>query len=179
MRRRLIASALTLFGASLLLAATAEADRRSPGGIETFRAHLRGVEEVPVISTIATGDLTIKVNALQGTIDYVLNYENLQGTVTQSHIHLGQAGVAGGVSLWLCQTAASPAPAAVAAITPTCPASGFVTGSLTSANVVGPTGQLVAAGEIAEVISLIRTGYSYGNVHSSAVPGGEVRGQLR
>ena len=176
MRRRLIVSALTLFGASLMLAATAEAAGRNPGGIETFRAHLRGVEEVPVVSTIASGDLTLKVNALQGTIDYVLNFENLQGAVTQSHIHLGQAGVAGGISLWLCQTTASPAPAAVAAITPTCPASGFVTGSLTSANVVGPAGQLVVAGEIGEVISLIRSGFAYGNVHSVAVPGGEVRG---
>jgi hypothetical protein len=53
-----------------------------------------------------------------------------------------------------------------------------VTGTLTPANVVGPTGQGIAAGEFAEVIRAIRKGSAYANVHSTKFPGGEIRGQI-
>jgi hypothetical protein len=145
---------------------------------ETVKVQLRGFEEVPSVSTAASGDLRLKINDKAGTIDYELSYENLQGNVTQAHIHVGQHGVAGGISLWLCQTTTNPAPAAVAAATPTCPQAGTVTGTLTASSVVGPTPQLITAGQLDEVIRAIRAGVAYGNVHSSAVPGGEIRGQL-
>ena len=82
------------------------------------------------------------------------------------------------MNLWLCQTATNPAPAAVAALTPLCPPAGTVTGTVGAANVIGPSTQLVAPGELDEVIRALRAGYAYGNVHSSAAPGGEIRGQL-
>jgi len=178
MRRRSLFTVAAILGASLLAGGAAVA-AKGPTGLQNFHASLKGYEEVPVVSTPATGFLTIRINQNAGTIDYELNYENLSGSVTQSHIHAGQMGVAGGVSLWLCQTAASPAPAAVAAITPVCPTSGVVTGTLTAANVVGPAPQLIVAGDFDEIVAAIRAGVAYGNVHSSAVPGGEIRGQLR
>jgi hypothetical protein len=82
--------------------------------------------------------------------------------------------VVGGISLWFCGTATNPGPAG----TQLCPASGTITGTLTASNVVGPTGQLVAPGQLDEVIRAIRAGFAYGNVHSSVLPGGEIRGQL-
>lgn len=157
--------------AALLAVVTASA--------ETVKVHLKGFEEVPSVSTAASGELRLKIDDRAGTIAYELTYEGLQGTVTQSHIHVGQPGVAGGISIWLCQTATNPAPAAVAAATPQCPQAGTVTGTLTAASVVGPLPQLVTAGQLDEVIDAIRAGVAYGNVHSSAVPGGEIRGQLK
>ena len=180
MRRTSLAFAVPLLVTSLLLAAGAAADPRHGKGEEKIRVHLKGLEEVPAVSTAATGELRLTINDAAGTIAYELTYENLQGTVAQAHIHVGQKSVIGGIALWLCQTAGTQAPAAVAALTPTCPGpnSGTVSGTLTAANVIGPTGQLIVAGELGEVIRAIRSGAAYGNVHTGAVPGGEIRGQL-
>ena len=179
MRRTTLVSALSLAAASLLLAASAVAGPKGKGD-DHIKIHLKGFEEVPVVLTGATGELQLTINDAAGTIAYELTYENLEGDVRQAHIHIGQKNVAGLIAIWLCQTAAKPAPAAVAAITPFCPGprSGTVSGTVGAANVIGPAEQLVAAGEIGDVIHAIRAGKAYGNVHSTAVGSGEIRGQL-
>jgi hypothetical protein len=50
---------------------------------------------------------------------------------------------------------------------------------VTAADVIGPTGQGVAAGEFEEVLKAIRAGVAYANVHSTRNQGGEIRGQIR
>ena len=150
----------------------------APAKGETVNVTLRGFEEVPANTSAASGSLRLFVNDQAGTIDYELTYENLQGSVTQAHIHVAQAGVNGGIVLWLCGTTATPTTPGPAG-TPTCPSpGGTVTGTLTASNVQGVTAQLIAAGELAEVIGAIRAGKAYGNVHSSLALGGEIRGQL-
>jgi hypothetical protein len=96
--------------------------------------------------------------------------------VRQAHIHVGQRSANGGVSVFLCQTTFNPDPSGLA---PACPESGTVSGVLNAANVLGPGGQGVAAGEFAELVDAIRSGVTYVNVHSTTLPGGEIRGQLR
>jgi hypothetical protein len=107
-----------------------------------------------------------------------LTYQDLKHRDPVAH-PIGQKNVAGGI-IWLCQTGLAPAPAAVTALTPPCPGpnSGTVSGTLTAANVIGPTGQAVPVGAIADVFTAIRAGKAYGNVHSTSAPGGEIRGQL-
>jgi hypothetical protein len=180
MRAATIISALSLASAGLFLAPNAIADASHGRNEDSIRVHLKGFEEVPAVVTGATGELRLTINEAAGTIAYNLTYENLEGDVRQAHIHIGQRDVAGGIAIWLCQTTFNPAPAAVAATTPTCPGprSGTVSGMVGAANVIGPAGQLVAAGELGDVIRAIRAGKAYGNVHSLAVPGGEIRGQL-
>ena len=65
-----------------------------------------------------------------------LTFSDVVGTVQQSHIHIAQRGVSGAIVIWLCQTATSPAPAAVAGMTPMCPQSGKVTGTITAPRVL-------------------------------------------
>jgi hypothetical protein len=57
--------------------------------------------------------------------------------------------------------------------------SGDVMGTITAAQVVGPAGQGIAAGEFEELVRAIKTGVTYANVHSTKFPGGEIRGQIR
>jgi hypothetical protein len=117
------------------------------------------------------------------SIDYQLSYDDLVGTVQQSHIHFAQKGVNGSIVIWLCQTATTSAPDSVKAITPMCPSpGGTVEGHITSANVIAAvtTSQMIVAGELGEVIAAIRAGVAYANVHATPLnPGGEIRGQLK
>lgn len=166
MKRSSVWLPLTL-GALCCVSATAQA--------ETVRVPLRSYEEVPSVSSAARGSFRADINNAASQIAYDLSYEGLQGEVRQAHIHFGQRHVNGGVSVFLCQTEANPDPAGLA---PACPASGNVSGVLTIANIIGPSGQGIAAGEFAELVAAIRAGVAYVNVHSTTFPGGEVRGQL-
>jgi hypothetical protein len=148
---------------------------------EIIEAHLTGYQEVPAVSTPAHGEFIARISKDGQSISYALNFGDLVGTVSQSHIHIAQRGVSGAIVIWLCQTAASPSPITT---TPMCPQSGTVTGTITAANVVAtPTtavSQLIAAGELDEVIAAIRAGVAYVNVHATpANPGGEIRGQIK
>jgi len=171
-------------GLSLAFLASLSIPRASAD--EFLRAKLHGFSEVPAISTEARGEFRGKISSDDTTIEYEESYEGLEGTVTQSHIHFGQHGVSGGITVWLCQTATNPAPASVAAITPFCPASpGTVNGTVTAANVIGPVGQGISATEFAELLRAIRAGITYANVHSKDAGGvatnfnaGEIRGQI-
>ena len=173
-RARGLAAALTMaLMAGLMVAGPATAD-------EFIKARLQGYNEVAAVSTSGIAEFRGKISRDESTIEYVLSYEGLEGTVTQSHIHFGQRGVNGGISVWLCQTTTNPAPGAVSSQTPVCPApSGTVEGTITLESVIGPAGQGIAAKELAELIKAIRAGVAYVNVHSSLVPTGEIRGQLR
>ncbi len=157
--------------AALALQAQDDGKRNSRG---TLTAHLRPTEEVPALSTPGSGEFMATVNADGTEINYALRYSNLQGKVTQSHLHIGQFSVNGGIMIFLCSNLGN-GPAGTQA----CPASGTITGLIHAADVIGPTGQGIAPGELNEVILAIRAGVVYANVHSDLFPGGEIRGQVR
>jgi hypothetical protein len=144
---------------------------------EQIGALLTGYEESPSVSTTGRGEFTATISP-HGVIQYTETYSGLQAAVTQSHIHVGQLGVNGSVVIFLCQTATNPDPTSLA---PQCPQEGTVTGTITSANVIaGATAsQQLLAGDLGAVIAAIRAGAAYANVHTTASPGGEIRGQLR
>ena len=138
---------------------------------------LNGYEENMDISTVARGSFEATLSTDGTTLSYEVRFDGLEGTVTQSHIHFGKAATNGGISIWLCQTAAAPAPAGTTP--PTCPASGTVTGEVDASDVVGPAGQGIEAGAFAEIVKAMRAGHAYVNVHSAKFPGGEIRAQIR
>ena len=149
-------------------------------GIRRFKGSLTGYEEVPAVSTGASGDFKATINDDETAVSYELSYTDLEGTVTQAHIHFGQAGANGAIQVWLCGTASNPGPAG----TQTCPPPpATITGTITSAEVTGqpagpPAGQGIQPGEFGELLKAIRAGKTYANVHSNKFPGGEVRSQL-
>src|SRR5947209_9246472 len=101
-----------------------------------FRATLRGVNETPgPVATQATGTFEATLSDDGTTLSYTVTYNNLNAQVTQSHIHFGLTKETGGIMIWLCQTAAAPAPATDPNV-PTCPdtTSGTVSGTATVAN---------------------------------------------
>ena len=179
MRRITLVCAVSALGLSLVFGTNAIARDDGKGkGHDNIRVHLKGFEEVPVVVTDAVGDVDLDINDAAPSIAYQLTYSGLEGTVTQSHIHVGQRNVNGGIVLWLCQTATNPAPAQAAA-TPTCPSpGGTVSGTLTPNMLVPQTTQGIPAGAFADVLRAIRAGKAYANVHTSTSPGGEIRGQL-
>jgi hypothetical protein len=159
------------------LAAAVMAFATSAAMAQTVRADLEGFQEVPVVSTAASGSLRAKIDPDGRSIFWELTYSGLQGDVRQAHIHVGQAGVNGGIAVWLCDTTFNPGPAG----TQRCPGnSATLNGVITSAEVVGPGGaQQLGAGEFDELVTAIRAGVTYANVHSSISGGGEIRGQIR
>lgn len=156
----------------------ADEDKGKGRSLKTF---LTGFQEPPAVSSTGRGEFEVKVSRDGTFFDYELSYRDLEGTVTQAHIHIGQFSVNGGIAIWLCQTAGTPAPDSVSAVTPVCPGpnEGTVTGTVTAAQVIGPAGQGVAPGEFDEVLRAMGAGVAYANVHSSRNPGGEIRGQIR
>src|SRR4051795_10478322 len=77
-------------------------------------ALLTGYEESPAVSTTGRGEFTATLDADGDVIQYTETYSGLQGTVTQSHIHVGQLGVNGSIVIFLCQTATNPDPTGLA-----------------------------------------------------------------
>jgi hypothetical protein len=141
---------------------------------EKVRAKLVGAQEVPVVSSQASGDFEARIEDNQVT--FKLSYEGIEGgPVLQAHIHIAQKGVNGGIMAFLCSnlpTGPAPRP---------CPATaGTVEGTITAADILGqaPAVQL-PAGAFDEFVRALRNGTAYANVHSTVSPGGEIRGQIR
>jgi CHRD domain len=149
------------------------------GGSSSSNVRLNGYEEVPSVSTAASGEFRARIRG--DRIEWTLSYKDLEGTVQQGHIHFGQAAVNGGISVFLCTNLGN-GPAGIQA----CPASpATITGTIQAADVspnipatAAARTQGINTGEFAELVAAIRAGVTYANVHSTTWPGGEVRGQL-
>jgi hypothetical protein len=144
------------------------------GGGEPFEGTLSGYEEVPAISTAATGRFDAVVRVHQGKIWWRLSYAGLTGDVEQAHIHFGQPAVNGGISVFLCSNLGN----GPAGTQPCPPAPATIKGVAMAADVVGPAAQGIAPGELGELIAAMRAGLTYANVHSKMFPNGEIRAQL-
>ncbi|MCI0582366.1 MAG: CHRD domain-containing protein [Chloroflexi bacterium] len=117
---------------------------------------LDGAQEVPAVTTAATGSGWVVISTDGSTITYYVEYSGLSGAAAAAHIHLGEAGANGGVLLPL-SVSASP-----------------MLGTLTSADLT-PTGSVT---DFAGAVAAIEAGSTYVNIHTAANPGGEIRGQI-
>ena len=144
-------------------------------GTLSLRAKLTGFQETPPTLSPSTG--TFQATVIGSTLSYKLTYTKLSTPATQSHIHFAQPGVAGGIFLWLCQSATKPGPAG----TPICPPDGGTVSrsGVTAADIQGLPAQNLTAGDFAGFLRIISAGEAYVNVHTTAIPGGEIRGLVR
>jgi len=168
MKNLWIIGTLAALALSAILTTVAFSDEE---GRKKLKADLNGFQEVAAVSTTGSGSFQAQLSADGTSITYTLSYSDLEGTTTTAaHIHLGQAGVAGGVSAFLCGDGIKPA----------CPnTGGTVSGTIVATDVIGPTGQGIAAGELSELIDALRAGVTYANVHTNKHPTGEIRGHIK
>jgi hypothetical protein len=153
-----------------------------PAQAETIRADLEGFQEPPSVSTVGSGRFRARINRDDTQIEWSLSYEDLEGTVQQGHIHFGQKGVNGGITVFLCTNLGN-GPAG----TQPCPLPpATITGTIAAADVspnipatLAARTQGINTGEFEELLRAIRGGVTYANVHSTMWPGGEIRGQIK
>ena len=169
MKRSMTILALAgLAGVAVSVGSATAHDKNRP---EVLRAFLVGANETPAVLTRATGRFRAVIDEDSQLITYTLTYQGLEGGNTLfAHIHLGERHTAGGVMVFLCGGGSKPTP---------CPGpSGEVTGSLMPSDVLALATQQVPAGSFEELLTALRSGLGYVNVHTTVSPGGEIRGQI-
>jgi hypothetical protein len=157
--------------AALLCATTAQA------AITVYGVTLNGASESPPNASPGVGSGTVTIDTIANTMAVSLTFSGLLGTTTASHIHAPTAAPFTGT-------------AGVATTTPTF--TGFPLGvtsgsysnvfDLLMASSYNPAyitanGGTVAGAEAA-LLSSITSGQAYLNIHTTVVPGGEIRGFL-
>jgi len=151
------------------------------GGFKRISEFLVGYNEVPAVSTGATGQFNARISNDESHIDWELSYADLEGAVQQAHLHIGNVGVNGGISVFLCTNLGN----GPAGTQPCPPSPATISGTIMAADVSPNIPATAAArtqglntGEIDELIRAIRAGAIYANVHSTMWTGGEIRSQL-
>ena len=168
--RLLVLAVVGVLGGVLIVTsiAIASSNDKKPSTPTTFSAELSGYSETPALNSTGSGTVTLKIAS--NAISFTLSYANLSGPPAVAHIHIGQPGVAGNVSFFLCGGGGKPA----------CPAStsGTITGTVTATDILGPTVQGFAPGDLDAVVAAIEHGVAYANMHTAKFPAGEIRGNL-
>jgi len=150
---------LVLSSVALAIGVACGGDDTTAPAPETFTATLNGAGERPTpVTTAATASATFTLSADGNTLTWNVTTTGANN-VTASHIHIGGTEVAGPIALGLFAGTATNNPP--------------ITGSVTRAAFASPLGISFDA-----LISLMRSGDTYVNVHTSAFPGGEIRGKI-
>jgi hypothetical protein len=132
--------------------------------VSIYQAGLSGAGEFPPRSSAADGAMGFNVEG--STVHYSIEVHGITGVIG-AHIHSGAAGSNGPIAIAL-----YPGPGVNFSSTPTNGVDGIlIEGSFTAADVVGVS--------FDELLSEMRAGTAYANVHTTAFPGGEIRGQVR
>ena len=161
---------------TLAVSAFAAAD-----GFKMIKEFLTGYEEVPPVSTVGSGELRARIANDGSQIEWELSYADLEGDVTQAHIHFGTVGVNGGITVFLCTNLGN----GPVGIQPCPPDPATISGTILAADVspnipatAAARTQGIDTGELDELIAAMRAGATYVNVHTTLWPGGEIRSQI-
>jgi CHRD domain len=170
-KKRLIMAAAIAVGLILTSIAVAGGGRPSKHDADRFTAHLTGYNENPAVNTAGHADLKLAISGDEKTITFELDWADLTGPPGAAHAHFGKSKVNGGVMVFFCGGGGQDA----------CPAtsSGHIEGTIVATNVVGPTAQGIAVGDLASVVKAIENKAAYANMHTEKWPTGEIRGQIR
>lgn len=159
MKIRRVIFSLVLVTAALLLG-TGTAFGTVMGA--TFTTSLMGAEEVPPVSTMASGDAMFVLSDDGTQLAYTVTVSGISD-VFAAHIHLAPAGSNGSVV------------AGLFGVKMFGPFDGTLAqGTITAADLKGP----LAGMSLEALIAEIKAGNTYVNVHTAANPPGEIRGQI-
>jgi CHRD domain len=152
---------LTVTSLALAIGVLACGDDDPANPATSFTADLSGTNEVPPVTTAATGSATFTIN--EGQIEYTVEVTGVEDAL-QAHIHTGRVGQNGPVRLNLCGTGAPQPPC--------------VSGSGVLAT--GTNGTTFGDPPITfdELVEAMRSDSAYANVHTLENQGGEIRGQI-
>ena len=130
---------------------------------QKFKATMTGDEEVPSVTTKATGMASFTTQNNDTSIKYKLNITGLSDA-TGAHIHSGKKGENGDVIVDLLKNSKNnPTKAGMA-----------IRGNITDSSLTGP----MKGKTVGDLISAMNSGDTYTNVHTQKHPKGEIRGQI-
>ena len=129
-----------------------------------FNTSLSGKNEVPERETKAVGEVIVTISKDESSVHYKVIVANIENVVA-SHFHMAPANANGGVVRGIFQNP-NPQP------------SGSMNGILAEGDITADNLTGVLTGNLSGFIDAIRNGNIYVNVHTTAYPGGELRGQL-
>jgi hypothetical protein len=132
--------------------------------VRDFDALLNGSGVVPPVSTTATGNAVVTIDASNTELGYKLTVTGLSD-ITDANIHLAPSGENGDVILVLYPGPQKPGP-----FTGT-----LAEGTLRIADFKGP----LAGESMGRMLDVLRAGSTYVQVNTDSFPNGEIRGQLR
>lgn len=155
---------LTMMGNSAV-AATA-----SSGTKHIFEATLSGRNEVPPIVSNTTGHLKVTIPNGEGSLDYILTVNNGR-QITAAHLHCGAEGQNGSVVVDLYKNKTSSYSAN---------SNGVLSQGVINRSSIVTTSQNCPQriDTVEHLVQSMRDGNIYVNVHTTAHPDGEIRGQL-
>lgn len=157
-RRLLFLAAFSLLFFPLMAASGASA---------TFHATLSGKNQSPPIDTPAHGTAVFVLSKSGKSMTYRLYVTDVVG-VSMAHIHIGPAGQEGPVAAWL-YPSHPPAQVKKGKFTGV-----LAHGTITASDLMGP----LEGKTLADLAQDIKSGDVYVNVHTTAHPEGEIRGQI-
>jgi hypothetical protein len=117
---------------------------------KSYYANLTGAQSVPAVATAATAYGIFALDKSTRMVNFKVVAQGLSGAITSSHLHIGAAGTAGGVSLDL---------------------SPMIMGNRIE-------GSFMVTWATASFLTDLAAGNIYINIHTAANPNGEIRGQL-
>ena len=135
---------------------------RTSGRGETFGAWLTGANEVPPVETDAFGFAAFRLAPDERRVDYWLVVADLDNA-EQAHVHKGPPDLNGNVVAYLFGPVRDPVSKTGL----------LASGRLTDEDVIWPLT------DVAELGDQLRAENVYVNVHTTAHPAGEIRGQIR
>ncbi len=146
--------------------ASADDQGQNEGVQIQFEIRLTGDQQVPPVTTIAFGFAEVQLSSDNNTLQFEVVVCNITNVVA-SHIHVGAAGTNGPIAIHFFDSSASQAFSSA-------------NGCNTLAEGTRTSGDLNPLAGISwnDFISALIAGNTYVNVHTTANPGGEIRGQL-
>ena len=153
MMSRLIPALFLLTG--LIATGCKDDDDDTPATANTVEltATLSGAQQVPAVTSSGTGAFSGTYNRDTRVLTYSVTYSGLSAAPVAGHIHLGSPGKTGQVRVPFASVATSP-----------------ITGTVTFA--AADTAQM-------RTVELLLSQRAYVNLHTTANPSGEIRGNIR